>query len=116
MLAVQDPSIQAGKVDDVPIDDWLADKITEVSQFVSFSTDHQAFFYACHWGLSEPIGTRLDAEFKDEKKKKRKRTITYSKNSTTPWGPAVFPEGLESTKDLNYGVLESGHGYVHVPA
>lgn len=93
---------------------WLGARVEELEDQISFSTDHQAMFYACHWGLADPIGTRRKLELKDAKGKKKKRTLTYSKASTVPWGPAFFPEGTESAGDVNYAVTENGWGYLHV--
>jgi hypothetical protein len=108
------PGMEILKVDKLPVRKWLDQRVEYWSSRESFSTDQHAFFWVCHRGLLDEIGTRLNFEYKDLKGKKKKRTVTYSKNNQTPWGPAVFPEGLQSTKDLNYGLLESGHGYVHV--
>jgi C-terminal processing protease CtpA/Prc len=108
------PGMEILKVDKQPITKWLDRRVEYWRSRYSFSTDQHAFFWVCHRGMMDEVGARLDFEYKDLKGKKKKRTVTYSKNSQTPWGPAVFPKGLEGTKDLNYGLLESGHGYVHV--
>ncbi len=116
--AAEGCGLQAGmevlKVDGVKAAKWLEERIAERRDTRSFSTDQQAFFNTCHWGLGDAVGTRLKVEVKDSKGKKRKRTITYSKNSTVPWGPAFFPEGLEGDKDVRWCVLPSGYGYIHL--
>ena len=116
--AAQQVGLEAGSeiltVDGVPAAKWLDARIANLRETYAFSTDHQAFFYACHWGLAEPAGTRIELELKDPKGKPKKRTITYSKGNPTPWGPAFFPENLASTVDLNFGLLPSGAAYVHV--
>jgi len=109
-----EPGMEILKVDGMKVDKWLAKRVEELADTRSFSTDQQAFFYTCHWGLADEIGTRLKLEVKDARGKKRKRTVTYTKANPTPWGPAFFPPNLKSTKDLNYGVTEGGWGYIHV--
>lgn len=108
------PGMEILKVDGLKPDKWLEQRVEELCDTYSFSTDQQAFFYATHWGLKDEIGTRMKIEFKDGDGKKKKRTLTYSKANPTAWGPAVFPENLESTKDLNFAITPEGWGYVHV--
>jgi carboxyl-terminal processing protease len=110
--------IEAGwelvKVDDVPVQKWLAARVAKLRDTGSFSTDHQAFFTACHWGLAEPPGATVGYEFKDEKGAKRKKNITFNRGNPVPWGPAVFPADLKGSDDVRFGVLPNGFGYVHV--
>jgi C-terminal processing protease CtpA/Prc len=109
-----EPGAQVIKVDGKAVDTWLDARMAEMRDLQSFSTPQQAFFRACHQGLAMPVGTRLELEFKDASGKSRKRTITYSKASVAPWGPAIMPVGLESTSDLNYGMLDDSIAYVHI--
>lgn len=109
-----EPGMEILSVDGVKVDKWLDQRVEEIRDLVSFSTDQQAFYYACHWGLAGEIGTRMKLEVKGADGKKKKRTVTYTKASTVPWGPAVFPEGLEGDDDVRWGTLPSGDGYVHL--
>lgn len=108
------PGTEIVKVDGKPAMKWLESRIEKLSDTRSFSTDHQALFYACHWGLAQPRGTRMELEYKDPRGKKKKRTLTYTKADTTPNGPAFYPEGIQRTKDLRYTKTEGGFGYIHV--
>lgn len=108
------PGSEVIKIDGTSATKWLDARVEELSDRISFSTDHQAFFYACHWGLADEPNTRLKLEVKTPEGKKKKHTITIIKANPTPSGPAYFPSGIQSTKDLNYAKLESGYGYVHV--
>lgn len=111
--------------------DWLDERVEEISDRVSFSSDHQAFFYACHWGLALPVGTRLDLELKTDENKTKRRTLVFEKGNQVPNGPAFAPPGMASTGlasagDVYYGTLDGdtgdgdgdtgkrGFGYVHV--
>jgi C-terminal processing protease CtpA/Prc len=101
-------------VDETPVAKWLESRVAFWRDIKSFSTEQHAFFFTCHTGLVRPVGTRLELELKGLDGKKKTRTITYSKGDPRPWGPSVFPAGLESSDDLNFGLLMSGNGYIHV--
>ena len=106
--------MELAKIDDQPVSKWLEARMAVLADTRSFSSDQQAFFHACHWGLAAPVGTRLDLELLDLEGKRRKRTLTYAKASIVPWGPAFFPPGFEGEKDVGACVLPSGYGYIHV--
>lgn len=108
------PGMEVVKIEGKPALKWLEALMEENCDMRSFSTDHQAFFHTCHWGLAKPAGTRLQMEVKDLKGKKKKRTVTYTKASTVPWGPAFFPEKTEGGKDVRWCKLPSGYGYIHL--
>lgn len=112
-----EPGMQVVKVDGQPVAKWLEARVEELSDKISFSTDHQAFFYACHWGLAQPVGTRMKLELVDRKRKKRKRTLTYTKANPVPWGPAFYPQDTTFGKDVHHARLpqeQGGWGYVQV--
>lgn len=102
------------KVDGKPALEWITARTAELRDTQSWSTDQQAFFATCHWGLAFPAGTRLELELKDAKGKKLTRTVTCDKTSQLPDGPAVLPEGLEIAKDLKWGKTAAGWGYLHL--
>lgn len=107
------PGMEIVKVDGVKAADWLAARTEEIADKVSFSTPQQADFYACHWGLQSEVGSRMKLEVKLAKKKKKK-TISFSKSSAVPWGPAFFPKNMQSADYLTYGKTARGFGYVHI--
>jgi C-terminal processing protease CtpA/Prc len=109
-----EPGMEIVKVDGKPVDAWLDGLMANLRDRFSFSTDQQAFFWACHRGLAFPAGTRIELELREIGGKAKKRALTYSRGSATPWGPAAFPPDLKSTDDLSFGLLKSGNGYVHV--
>lgn len=108
--------MQVVKVDGKPADRWLTARTAEVADLCSFSTPTQALFFTCTRGLAEAPGARMKLEVKDLKGKRKKKTISYSKASTVPQGPAFFPCAVKSIGrgDVNWGTLAGGHGYVHV--
>lgn len=92
---------------------WLEDYIETNRELISWSTDHQAFFWATHWGLSGPSGERLKIEYKGADRKKKKRVITFGESSYRMAGPAVWPKDLQGEKDIRYTRLPDGWGYIH---
>ena len=108
------PGMEVVKVDGQPAAKWLAARVAELRDWRSYSTDHQANFAACHWGLEFAKGQRVELELKDLKGKKVARTVTCEKPNLVPDGPAFLPEGLATTKDLKYGRTVAGFGYVHL--
>jgi carboxyl-terminal processing protease len=93
---------------------WLDRLIEKRRDTSGFSTDHHAFQDACHWGLAQGRGERLELEFKDLQRKKRKRTITYGKATYRPWGPVKAPFELQGDGEVRYGKTENGYGYIHL--
>lgn len=109
-----EPGWEVVKIDGEKAGKWFDRRVEEEADRRSFSTDHQARFHTMHWGLSLPVGTRLDVEFKTPERKKKTRTLTYRRANPVPWGPPTFPEGCEGDGDVAWAVLPSGHGYIHL--
>lgn len=102
------------KIDGEDAEDWLAERVRTLGDVIGFSTDQQAFYFACHWGLGGPQGSMLKLELEDGRRKRKKVNVARGRASTVPSGPAVFPEGLQRIGRQHYGVLESGVGYIHL--
>jgi hypothetical protein len=111
------PGMEVVEVNGLPAKDWLARRIEELSDLVSFSSEQQALFYACHWGLADYPGTKLALVLKKAKSKKTERELNYVKANPTAWGPAFFPEDLKPVQekdDVRYGITERKWGYIHL--
>ncbi len=111
------PGMELISVGGQPANVWLDARIAEICDQHSFSTTQQAFFYACHWGLEDHPGTKLELVVKKPSGKKSERTLIYGRANPVPWGPAFFPENLEAVKedgDISYGFTEKDWGYVHM--
>jgi carboxyl-terminal processing protease len=108
------PGWEVLAVDGTPVIEWLDQRIAKLRDTRSYSTDHHAFFAACHSGLADTVGTKREYSFKDEKGAKKDRTLIYTKGTYAAQGPAVWPEKLESADDLSFGILPSGFGYLHI--
>lgn len=103
-------------VDGQPVAAWLDTRIKELSDRRSFSTDHQAFFFATHAGLGEPAGTRREYELRTPDGRTGKVKVTFNKPGSplANEGPAFLPDGLTEGDDVQAVVLPSGYGYIHV--
>jgi C-terminal processing protease CtpA/Prc len=111
------PGMEVVSIDGKAVLQWLEKRIEEISDLESFSTRQQAFFTACHRGLSDYPGTKLEIAVKKPGGKKTERTFIYGRANPTPWGPAFFPAGLKSATDagdVNYGFTEKKWGYIHL--
>jgi carboxyl-terminal processing protease len=110
-----EPGMQVLKINGVAAPKWLDARREECSVRNSFSTAAQADFYACHWGLAEPPGTRWKLELKGVDKKKSKRTVTFEKASVVAEGPAFPPQPLKwDGQSLGFGFTTAGWGYIHL--
>ena len=108
------PGMELVKVNRQPATTWLAERISTSRDLVSFSTDHQAFFYGCHWGLQEEQGTELKLEVRTPKGRKQRLTLTYMKANPVPFSPAFFPGTMEGSKDVRWTTTSDGWGYIHI--
>lgn len=109
-----EPGMEVVAIDGVAADAWMAKRVSSIRDVVSFSSDQQAFFYACHWGLADAIGTRMELDLRAVDGDKKKRTFTFAKRNQVASGPAFPPAALEQAGDLAYGKTAAGFGYVHL--
>ena len=103
------------KVEGKPAAKWLDARVEELADLCSFSTDQGALYFACHWGLGGPEGSRLQLELRHPlTKKTKKATLGRTSRGLAPAGPVVFPEGLQRVGRNSYGKLPSGFAYIHL--
>jgi carboxyl-terminal processing protease len=108
------PGAEVVSIDGKPALAWLEARAKALADRVSFSTDAQAFYFACHWGLGEPVGARIQWELRDAKGKTSKRTAEHRRGGLVPDGPAFPVAGLAGGKDVRWAKTPGGFGYVHV--
>jgi hypothetical protein len=112
------PGMEVLEVNGQPAARWLEQRIEELSDTHSFSTPQHAFFFACHWGLSDYPGTRLELVLKKPKGKKTERELVYGRANPAPWGAAFFPKDLKPAKegedDVLFGLTEEKWGYIRL--
>lgn len=108
------PGMEVLEVDDSPARRWLDARIQELSDTRSFSTDQQAEYFACHWGLAGEAGSTLKLKCRTQEGKSKQATLTRNSGAFVARGPAFPPEGLESVGRQSYGRTAAGFGYVHL--
>ena len=106
--------MQVTVVEGKPVDKWLEERVATLSDRISFSTDNQAFFFTCHWGLAGNRGETMAVEFRTLDGKRKKANITRDGGSGVPWGPVFYPKGLKRVGRQSYGKTEKGYGYIHL--
>jgi carboxyl-terminal processing protease len=116
--AAEGAGVKAGMevvaVDDLPARKWLDRRIAELSDTRGFSTDHQAEYFACHWGLAGEAGSTMKVEFRSADGKAKKATLTRSEGSIVPGGPAYPPADLKEIGRQSYGRTKRGFAYIHL--
>ncbi len=108
------PGMEILRVNRQPVARWLEKRVEDYADRIGFSTGHQAFFYTCHWGLTDEKGARWELVVKNLKGKKQGGIVTFGTANQVPWGPAFLPKDVEKTRDLNFGRTAKGWGYIHV--
>jgi C-terminal processing protease CtpA/Prc len=116
--AAKERGVKAGdevvRIDGKPASKWLDERVALIAQFASFSTDQQAFFFACHWGLCGEVGSDLELAVKSPGKQPRGARVKRGKASGVPYGPVFAPAGVKRIGRQQYGKTESGYGYIHL--
>jgi len=109
------PGLEVLKVDDEPAGKWLDGRVAELSDMHSWSTPQGGVYFACHWGLGGPKGSRMQLELRDPVSgDTRSVTLGRTSGGLAPSGPVFYPKELEHIGRNSFGRLPSGHGYIHL--
>ena len=108
------PGQEVVKIDGVAAAEWLDKRVAELATYRSFSTDQQAFFFACHWGLGGEAGSKLKLTVRNPGKQAKTITVRRGRASTVPSGPVFAPAGLAREGRQSYGRTRQGFGYIHL--
>ena len=108
------PGQEVAKIDGMPAAGWLDRRVAELSAYRSFSTDQQAFFFACHWGLGGEAGSKLKLTLKSAGKKSKTVVVRRGRASTVASGPVFPPAGLKREGRQSFGRTAQGFGYIHL--
>jgi C-terminal processing protease CtpA/Prc len=100
-------------IDGRPARAWLDAKVAEMRDTTGYSTDHQALYAACHWGMAGPEGSKMAFKFAAGGKTKSAE-VTRRDASVVPSGPVFPPKGLTAIGRQSYGKTAGGFGYVHL--
>jgi len=102
------------KIDGKSATAWLDARAADISEFSSFSTDQQAFYFTCHWGLCGPARSELKLVVRSPGKQPRPAKVVRGRASGVPSGPAFAPEGVTAVGRQRYGKTKQGFGYIHL--
>lgn len=111
------PGMELVAVDGLPAEKWLEQRLAELRDRWSFSSDQHAFFAATHQGLQDFPGTKRTLVVKKPKGKPSERVLTYRITNATPWGPAFPPKDMEAVTeagDVRFALTEKKNGYLHL--
>lgn len=110
------------KVDGKAANDWIRARAAELADVECFSTEQQAFFFACHQGLAFPKGTRVALALADASGKALERTLVCDRTNQVPWGPLAIPADAaggedghaHEVRDLSWWKTKQGIGVIHL--
>lgn len=106
-----DPGMEVAKLGKLSAAEWLAQRVREMSDVSSYSTEQQAFYFACNYGLQLERGTKLELEALDLKGKKVAKTLDCGVADIPLVGPAFLPEKLDGSMPVVWGKTAKGFGY-----
>ena len=106
-----EPGMRLDKIDGKPARAWLDAKVAELRDTTGYSTDQQALYAACHWGLGGWDETKMEFAPQGGKAISVRRDAQMS---TVPSGPAFPPAKLRSVGRQSYGKTASGFAYIHL--
>jgi len=105
---------QVLRIDDSPAREWLRRCAEKKSDDTGYSTDHQALYAACHWGLADWAGTPITFEVLNDGQTNRVTLERRGGSNFVPIGPISPPKNLKRLGRQSYGKTASGYGYIHL--
>jgi carboxyl-terminal processing protease len=108
------PGVEVIAIDGQPIKEWLAKTVARLSDERGYSTEHTALYYACHAGLADWEGTRIELTFMSDGQKKTAPITRQGGPNFVPIGPIFPPRDLQAVGRQNYGKSTAGNGYIHL--
>lgn len=101
-------------LDGKPARAWLDAKVAEMRDRTGYSTDHQALYAACHWGMAGPEGSKLAFKAAARGKTDAGEVTRSARVGVVPSGPVFPPKGLTALGRQSYGKTAAGNGYIHL--
>jgi len=105
------PGMEVTKLGKLSAAEWLALRVKQMSDIASYSTEQQAFYFACNYGPMLERGKRLDVDTIDGKGRKLSKALDCDQSEPL-LGPAFPPEKLEGALPVRWGRTEKGFGYL----
>jgi carboxyl-terminal processing protease len=106
--------VEITAIDGVPIRQWIDKAVARLSDERGYSTDHAARYYACHTGLADWEGTKIEFTFMAKGGKKTASVVRQGGPNFVPIGPVFPPKDLKVAGRLSYGKTAAGLGYIHL--
>ena len=101
-------------IDGVPAQRWLEERMSKRRETTGYSTDHQALYAVCHWGLADWAGTKIEFEVQDGDERRKVSLLRQGGSNFVPLGPIFPPTPLQTTGRQSYGRSAGGFGYIHL--
>jgi C-terminal processing protease CtpA/Prc len=79
-----------------------------------YSTDHQALYAACHWGLADFEGTPIAFDLTQDGERKTVKIVRQGGPNFAPFGPVFAPKDVQTLGRQSYGKTARGFGYIHL--
>jgi hypothetical protein len=108
------PGHEVVALDGKPARAWLDAKVAEMRDRTGYSTDHQALYAACHWGMGGPEGSKLAFKATGGGRTESGEVTRSARVGVVPNGPVFPPKGLTEIGRQSYGRTDAGNGYVHL--
>jgi len=108
------PGMEVLVIEGKPAAEWIEETMREHREWSGFSTEQQAFYFACHWGLGGKSGSKLALRVRSLDGKERRVEVRRAGASFVPDGPVFPPENLKSLGRQRYGRTAAGNGYIHL--
>jgi carboxyl-terminal processing protease len=103
------------RIDGIPAREWLTKKMAVLRDKEGYSTDHQALYAACHWGLADWSGTTIAFEVREADEAPKAVTITrHGGPNFAPIGPVFPPKNLKPLGRQLFGKIDGGIAYIHL--
>lgn len=101
-------------IEGMPAREWLSRRVEEMRDKTGYSTDQQALYAACHWGLADWAGTKITFEVGEGTERKAITIQRLGGSNFVPLGPVFPPRLLRTVGRQSYGRSGGGFGYIHL--
>jgi hypothetical protein len=108
------PGVEIEAIDGVPVQRWLEQAVVRLSDERGYSTDHTARYYACHTGLADWEGTKIEFTFLADGARKTATITRQGGPNFVPIGPVFPPKDAQATGRQSYAKTAAGFGYIHL--
>jgi C-terminal processing protease CtpA/Prc len=101
-------------IDGQPSLEWLNASVAKMRDDRGYSTDRQALYAACHWGLADFEGTPVTFGLIQNGETRTVKIVRQGGPNFAPFGPVFPPKGVRNLGRQSYGRTARGFGYIHL--